>query len=196
MLIMIVNDASMKEPHEQDGRQVAAILFKNSLYMGTLEGDTTNFKKSVWFQIDETTRIQIKDALLTTLGTQGEVDKRLMKDTSVCISAIAGLEIPMGQWSDFIQTMAEKGMQNESMFFKMAGINNIGLVVEDMDAIHLTEDDQFAIWNVMLNNINTNQLELTKIVAKSISRMATYSQKVFEDSNRRDSIMASLFDLL
>ena len=52
--------------------------------------------------------------------------------------------------------MAEKGMQNESMFFKMAGINNIGLVVEDMDAIHLTEDDQFAIWNVMLNNINTN----------------------------------------
>lgn len=56
MLIMIVNDASMKEPHELDGRQVAAILFKNSLYMGTLEGDKTNFSKSVWFRIDETTR--------------------------------------------------------------------------------------------------------------------------------------------
>lgn len=39
MLIMIVNDASMKASHELDGRQIAAILFKNSLYMGTIEGD-------------------------------------------------------------------------------------------------------------------------------------------------------------
>ena len=52
MLIMIVNDASMKEPHELDGRHLAAILFKNSLYMGTLEGDKTNFEKSVWFRIE------------------------------------------------------------------------------------------------------------------------------------------------
>lgn len=112
LLIMIVNDTSMKEPHELNGRQVAAVLFKNSLYMGTLENDTTNFSKSVWFTLDDTTKENIKVALLTTLGgsSQGEIDHRLMKDTSVCISAIAGLEIPMGQWTDFVKTMAEQGM--------------------------------------------------------------------------------------
>lgn len=119
-----------------------------------------------------------------------------MKDISVCISAIAFLEIPMGQWPNFVKTMAEQGMQNDSMFFKMAGINNLGFVVEDMDAAHFTEDDQFHIWQVMLNNINANELELTKIVAKSISRMASCSEKMFEDRFKRESIMKSLFDLL
>ena len=47
-------------------------------------------------------------------------------------------------------------MQNDSMFYKMAGINNLGFVVEDMDAVHFTEGDQFMIWHVMLNNINAN----------------------------------------
>ena len=42
------------------------------------------------------------------------------------------------------------------MFFKMAGINNLGFVVEDMDAIHFNESDTFKIWNVMLNNIDAN----------------------------------------
>ena len=79
-----------------------------------------------------------------------------MKDISVCISAIAFLEIPMGQWSDFVEKMAGQGMQNDSMFYKMAGINNLGFVVEDMDAVHFTEGDQFMIWHVMLNNINAN----------------------------------------
>lgn len=65
---------------------------------------------------------------MSTLCVQG--DQRLMKDVSVCISAIAGLEIPEGLWGDFVQVMTTQALQNDNLYYKMAGIHNIGLVVE------------------------------------------------------------------
>ena len=43
-----------------------------------------------------------------------------MKDICNCICAIAVIEIPTGEWKDFIETMSNQGDQNENQFFKRA----------------------------------------------------------------------------
>ena len=95
-----------------------------------------------------------------------------MKDLCLCISAIAVVEIPTGSWSDFVPMMASQGNQNESQFFKMAGIYNLGLIWEVLVPSDLTESDINLMWNTMLNNINPQNIDLTKIVAKSFVRLA------------------------
>lgn len=41
------------------------------------------------------------------------------------------------------------------MYYKMAGIHNIGLVMEDLDASYITDDDSILIWGAMISNIDT-----------------------------------------
>jgi hypothetical protein len=53
-----------------------------------------------------------------------------MKDVSLCVSSIASIEIPLGKWDNFIELMSDQALQNESQFFKMAGIYNLGLVMD------------------------------------------------------------------
>ncbi len=51
-----------------------------------------------------------------------------MKDLCLCISTIGVLEICSGEWKDFIDIMSTQAMQNESTFFKYAGIYHLGLI--------------------------------------------------------------------
>jgi hypothetical protein len=46
------------------------------------------------------------------------------------VSSIASIEIPLGKWDNFIELMSDQALQNESQFFKMAGIYNLGLVMD------------------------------------------------------------------
>ena len=64
-------------------------------------------KNSVWFQIQQDTRENIKSALLENLGTNNlaQVDKKYMQDICLCISSIAVVEIPSGSWDNFVEMM-------------------------------------------------------------------------------------------
>jgi predicted transcriptional regulator len=48
----------------------------------------------------------------------------------------------------------------------------------------------------MLNNIDPNNIDLTKIVAKSISKLSWASEANFKVQEQRDKIMHCIFDLL
>ena len=61
----------------------------------------------------------------------------------------------------------------------MAGIYNLGLVQENMNPTDFTPDDLNRIWETMLQNINTQNLELTKLVAAAICRLAPSTQANF-----------------
>jgi len=54
----------------------------------------------------------------------------------------------------------------------MAGIYNLGLIMDSLEASDLSENEINQIWEVMLENINPSNLELTLIVAKAIARLA------------------------
>lgn len=95
-----------------------------------------------------------------------------MKDLCLCLSTIAALEIPAGHWADFVSVMAEQGNQNESEFFKLAGIYNLGLIQETLQPSDFKTDDLNRIWETMLQNINPANLQLTRLVAAAIGRLA------------------------
>jgi hypothetical protein len=52
---------------------------------------------------------------LSSLGGEQNTscfDKEYMKDICLCISTIATIEIPTGKWDNFVDIMAEQGMQD------------------------------------------------------------------------------------
>jgi hypothetical protein len=102
-----------------------------------------------------------------------------MKDICLCIQAIAVVEIPTGKWPEFVTTMCTQGMQNDSQYFKMAGIYLLGLIQDVLLPQDFSENDLANIWNTMLQNIDPQNLDLTKIIAKSLSRLASASQISF-----------------
>jgi hypothetical protein len=104
-----------------------------------------------------------------------------VKDICLCISAVAVVEIPTGQWSNFVEIMSGQGDQNDNMTFKMAGIYNLGLIMETLIATDFqNQNDLGLIWNTMLNNIVAENLDLARIVSKSIAKLSAFSQRYFE----------------
>lgn len=77
-----------------------------------------------------------------------------MKDICLCISTIATLEIPTGKWDNFVDTMAEQGMQDQQQLFKFAGIYNLGLVMDVLEPTDLKQEDYIKIWETMICNIS------------------------------------------
>jgi len=63
----------------------------------------------------------------------------------------------------------------------MAGLHNLGLIMDVlMPNDFQNADDLGRIWNTMLNNINPQNLDLTRIVAKSIARLSSASEQNFK----------------
>jgi len=62
----------------------------------------------------------------------------------------------------------------------MAGIYNLGLIQDTLQPSDFTAEDLNRIWETMLQNINPQDLELTKIVAAAISRLAPATQANFQ----------------
>ena len=77
-----------------------------------------------------------------------------MKDLCLCISTIGVLEINTGEWPEFVDVMSQQALQNESTFFKYAGIYNLGLIQENMHCKFFNANDNGIIWNAMINNID------------------------------------------
>lgn len=156
-------------------------------------------QNSVWFQIEAQTRNFIKEALLGNLGENKRAvqDMQFMKDICSCICAIAVVEIPTGEWPDFIDSMSNQGNQNENHFFKKAGIFNLGWIMEELQPSDInSQDDLNKIWTTMLSNIDASDLELTRIVAKSISKLSSASESNFKIQEQQMRIMQGVFDLL
>jgi hypothetical protein len=68
--MMIVNKD--QDPSQANARTLASILFKNTLFMNVCaSGSQLQVSQSVWYQIEEQTRENIKSALLGNLGNVG-----------------------------------------------------------------------------------------------------------------------------
>lgn len=137
----------------------------------------------------------MRSALIEVLGgiRDQQFDKQQLKDICTAISAIAAVEIPVGLWSDFVSIMS----QQTEPYARMAGIYNMGLIQEVLNPSDFkSEDDIGLIWNCMLENINPEDLDLTRIVAGSISRLAGTTEKYFSSLEAQQKIMKGIFNLL
>ena len=62
----------------------------------------------------------------------------------------------------------------------MAGIYNLGLIQEVLVPQDFKESDINLIWNTMLGNIDSQNLELTRVVSKALVRLAPATEWNFE----------------
>ena len=51
--------------------------------------------------------------------------------------------------------------------------------MDNTEACEFPKSDYFNIWNTMINNIDSSNIELTEIVAQAINRLSAYSDQVF-----------------
>ena len=136
-LTLVVTEVAETEAHANI-RELSAILFKN-----TVRVKSRNFVESKWFQLDQSVRNGIREALFGSIG--GEAAKNMslpfMKDLCACISAIAIVEIPTGNWSEYVEILAGWAVRDDNQHFKMAGILNLGNIQEELEATDLSERD-------------------------------------------------------
>lgn len=78
----------------------------------------------------------------------------------------------------------------------MAGILNLGNIQDGLRAPDFSEDDIQKMWGAMLENINPENVELSKMVAISIDNLAPTSVAHFGSDQKRNMIMNGVFDLL
>jgi len=77
----------------QNAVTLASIIFKNTVVAG-----------QSWLQIIEQTRGQIKEGLLQLLGSE---EKWRVKAASLCMAAVASIEIPELLWDNFLELIAQ-----------------------------------------------------------------------------------------
>ena len=78
----------------------------------------------------------------------------------------------------------------------MAGILNLGYLQDGLRADDFSAEDIHMMWGAMLQNINPDNLDLSKIVATSMTNLAPTANAHFGDESKREGIMRGLFDLL
>jgi len=105
--------------------------------------------------------------------------------------------VPLGQWATFLEVMTDQGNQTEQLIFKKAALHLLGLFMEQVyNLTQVPEADINRIWNCILNNINPENVEITRIVAKALTRLAPASVVNFRMEEQKQKIMDGVFNLL
>jgi len=78
----------------------------------------------------------------------------------------------------------------------MAGIYNLGLIQDYLLPDDFSMGDIVMMWGCMLENIDPSNLDITKIVAKSLSQLSSTSRVFFDDHDKQVWIMDRVFTLL
>jgi len=114
----------------------------------------------------------------------------------LCLASIAVVEVPTGQWPDCVSLLAGQGSGNAALTFRMAAIHTLGLMQDSLAPSDLLPEDVNSIWGAMLHNVSGENLELAKIAAKAIARLAQASAVHFKEEQQRTAIMNGIFSLL
>jgi len=65
------------------------------------------------------------------------------------------------------------------MYFRMASLQVLGYLSEDLEPIYIPQDQMNNILFALLSNFNKDQIELTKIAVNAFARAAPYISENF-----------------
>ena len=169
-------------------RQLSAILIKNSLiYFENLQNE---WKKT----ISTEDKNQIKLLILSSLASK---HKEIRTSTSSVIASICKIEQPiMKNWPDLINSLV-KNCFNEDLNLKLAAIETLGYVCEEINikGIDTTTVDQ--ILNSFIQNlINCNDINIAIQVLKSLFHTVKLAEKNFSSEKELNIIMNSIFSVV
>ena len=98
----------------------------------------------------------------------GSTTKSARKGASQAISAIAAVELPLKEWHEVIPTLAANA-QNTNQLFKIATLETLGYICEELEKSALSESEVDTILNAIVPNamphIESPEVKLTAMTA-------------------------------
>ena len=169
-------------------RQLSAILMKNSLiYFENLQNEW----KTKLSTEDKNT---IKLLILSSLASK---HKEIRTSTSNVIASICKIDQPlMNNWPDLINSLV-KNCFNEDINLKLAAIETLGYVCEEINIKAIDTSTVDNILNSLIQNlINCNDVTIAIQVLKSLIHTVKLAEKNFSSEKELNIIMNSIFSVV
>ena len=169
-----------------DIRQLSAILMKNSLlYVETLQNEWKN-------KLSNEDKQNIKMLVLSSLASSFP---EIRTSSSSVVASISKIDQPITQnWPDLINSLTKNSF-NPDINLKLAAIETLGFVCEELNAKNIDVQTVDVIMNALIENLNNkeNDIKVIKQCLKSICYTVKIAEKNFSTEKEMNAIMNSIF---
>ena len=177
--------ANNEKPTES--RRLAGIVLKNSL--DAKDVVTKDRLVQQWMQIDVSIKSQIKDFLLSTLGSPVPEARHT---SAQVVAKIAAVEIPQKQWPALIGTLLTNMTQRESPAgVKQATLETLGYVCEEISHRDLEQAEVNNVLTAVVQGMNfsENSAEVRLAATKALYNALDFAETNFQNGMERNFIM-------
>lgn len=169
-------------------RQLAAILIKNSLI------HVENFKNSWINKISVEEKNKIRLLVLSTLASS---KTEIRTSASTVISSICKIDNPITKsWPDLLPSLTKNAF-NENINMKLAAIETLGYVCEELSIKSIDSSSVDSIMNALIQNLTNDSNDVVVILQllKALYYSIKLAEKNFNNPQERSIIMNAIFHI-
>lgn len=136
----------------------------------------------------------MKEAILATLNSQHSLVRQQVANL---IAAIAGIEIPRGEWHDLIHILCNNADHTEYNV-RLTSLTTLGYICEEISPDAISDQTKNSIIVALTNNINGNSqveqdIEPCRLATRAMIYSVPHASQNFKVENERNFIMDRLF---
>ncbi|KAF8396965.1 hypothetical protein HHK36_018602 [Tetracentron sinense] len=185
LLSLSVELSNNEKPTES--RRLAGIVLKNSLDAK----DAVRKEQLVqqWVAIDTILKSQIKNLLLSTLGSSVSEARHT---SSQVIAKIAAIEIPRKEWPELIGSLlTNMTQQDRPPALKQATLETLGYVCEEISHQDLVQEEVNSVLTAVVQGMNLveHSSEVRLAATRALYNALDFAQTNFENEMERNYIM-------
>ncbi|KAF5750792.1 Importin beta-1 putative isoform 1 [Tripterygium wilfordii] len=185
LLSLSVELANSDKPNES--RRLAGIVLKNSL--DARDAIRKEHLVQQWMAIDISIKSQIKNLLLSTLGSSVPEARHT---SAQVIAKVASIEIPRKQWPELIGSLlTNMTRQDNSAALKQSTLETLGYVCEEISHQDLVQDEVNHVLTAVVQGMNSaeHSPEVRLAATKALYNALEFAQTNFENEMERNYIM-------
>lgn len=119
--------------------------------------------------------------------------KLARKGAAQAVSAIASIEIPLGQWNNIINTLSVNA-QGETLEFKLSSLETLSYICEELPEKSLPQDQINSMLVAIISNVSPENLneDVRQIALKALAACLRFCEKNFQVQKEKDLIMTNI----
>lgn len=132
----------------------------------------------LWVSVEPFFKQSMKEAVLANLACPL---KAVRTQIASLVSAIAAIEIPRGEWLELVTMLCTNATHTDEQV-KLASLQTIGFICEELQPSDLTPPLRNAVLNALVSTINKdegNGFQATLIATKALLSSITFAQDNF-----------------
>jgi hypothetical protein len=181
-LANIVND----ENTNSSLRRLAALILKNNLS----QINKNNVKVNKWISLNTELRNQVRNLILSTLGT---FDFEIVKIVSLCVSQIAKTEFASNQGKEIVEILLN-ALGHDSINYKYAALLTLQYIFQDIEIDSMNNVEVEYIFGKLFENMKlANDENLYLYYCKVIKEMIPFSKQIFIESEKQNTLIDYIY---